>query len=320
MSGVKGHMPVSRQRILLFLKGMAMGAADSVPGVSGGTVALMTNIYEELIDAIRAIDLQVLVILKNAGIKPAWTHIHGNFLLTLFAGIVTSLLLLGRLILTLMDNSLPYLLAFFAGLVLASIRYVASGISQWSIQRGLLLAAGALLALALAFLPLREESGGLVYFFFSGAIAICAMILPGISGAFILVLLGAYGPVLEALTEFDVPVVLVFAAGCACGLMGFSRVLSWLLLHRHEATLAMLTGMLAGSLYMLWPWRVATELDLASHAFTSYRHVMPGTYEAITGQGFSPLICLGLLLAGAGLVLLLESLAGQNTGETSATS
>jgi len=307
-----------RRTILLFLKGMAMGAADSVPGVSGGTIALITNIYEELIDAIRSVDLQALVILRREGLKAAWRHVNGNFLVTLLAGILSSLLLLGHLILVLMDNYLPYLLAFFGGLVLASIRYVGKGVGGWTAKHMALLLTGALFALALAFLPLRENSGGLLFYFFSGAIAICAMILPGISGAFILVLLGAYGPVLEALTGFDLPIVTVFAAGCACGLLAFSRVLSWLLHHHHAATLAALTGMLTGSLYLLWPWRVATELTLDSHAFTRYEHVLPGTYLQATGQSCSPLICLGLLVAGAVLVLLLESLAGNNNKENSA--
>lgn len=305
--------------MILFLKGMAMGAADSVPGVSGGTVALITNIYAELVDAIKSLGWYVLVVWKRDGFYAAWRYINGSFLLTLFAGILSSLLLLGRLILTLMDSYLPYLLAFFAGLVLASIRFVGMEIRQWTLNRVALLLSGAAIALALAFLPLRDSSGGLVYYYFCGAIAICAMILPGISGAFILVLLGAYGPVLEALTGFNIPVIVVFAAGCLSGLMLFSRLLSWLLHHRHEATLAALTGMLIGSLYLLWPWRVATALEISNHEFTRYQHVLPDTYAEATGQAFSPLVCLGLLVAGIVLVLLLESIAGNNKAKTTAT-
>jgi putative membrane protein len=311
-------MQIDRHTLVLFLKGMAMGAADSVPGVSGGTVALITNIYEELVDAIRSLGWPVLVVWKQEGPGAAWRHINGTFLLTLGTGILTSLLLLGRLILVLMENYLPYLLAFFAGLVLASIRYVGMGVAHWNLQRLALLLAGAGFALALAFLPLRESSGGLLYYFFCGAIAICAMILPGISGAFILVLLGAYAPVLEALTGFDVPVIAVFAAGCLSGLMLFSRLLSWLLHSHHEATLAVLTGMLAGSLYLLWPWRLATEIELGSHAFTRFQHVSPGTYAEATGQAISPLLCVLLLAVGIALVLLLESVAGNNKPETTA--
>lgn len=287
-----------------------MGAADSVPGVSGGTVALITNIYEELVDAIKSLGWHVLVLWKQEGFGAAWRYINGNFLLTLVAGILTSLLLLGRVILGLMDNYLPYLLAFFAGLVTASIHYVSAFVSNWNAPRVGLLALGILLALLLAFLPLRESAGGLPYYFFCGAIAICAMILPGISGAFILVLLGAYGPVLEALTHFEWQIIFAFAAGCLCGLMVFSRLLSWLLHHYHEATLSVLVGMLAGSLYLLWPWRVPLEVSLDSHAFTRYEHVLPATYTQLTGNEFSPVFCVILFVIGVILVLLLETFAG----------
>ena len=301
---------MNKQRGLLFLKGMAMGAADSVPGVSGGTIALITNIYEELVDSIHSLGWHALVVCKQNGFKAAWEYINGGFLLTLFAGILTSLLLLGRIILVLMENYLPYLLAFFAGLVLASIRFVANNISRWNPGVVALFLMGLALAMSLAILPLGEANDSLIYYFFCGAIAICAMILPGISGAFILVLLGAYGPVLEALTQFNVPVIIVFALGCLSGLMLFTRLLSWMLHHYHDGSMATLTGMLAGSLYLLWPWRVATEMILNDHAFTRYEHVMPETYAQSTGLMFSPYISLGLMIAGLMLVLLLEVLAG----------
>lgn len=287
-----------------------MGAADSVPGVSGGTVALITNIYEELVDAIKAISWHVLLVWKKEGFAAAWHSINGNFLLTLLLGILSSLLILGRIVLTLMENYLPYLLAFFAGLVLASIYYVGRQIRKWDMAAILLLLAGMGLAIGLAILPQAQASNSLLYYFFSGAIAICAMILPGISGAFILVLLGVYGAVLEALTGFNWLVIGVFVSGCVCGLMAFSRLLSWLLHKHHHLTLSALTGLLVGSLYLLWPWRVATELDLDSHAFTQYQHVTPGQYLVLTDTAFSPWLCLALVVCGAGLVLVLEFLAG----------
>lgn len=303
-------MLINRHRVILFLKGMAMGAADSVPGVSGGTVALITNIYEELLDAIKSISWHVLLVWKKEGIAAAWQSINGNFLLTLLLGILSSLLILGRLVLALMENYLPYLLAFFAGLVLASIYFVGKQISKWNMATALLLLAGMGLAIGLAILPQVQPSDSLLYYFFSGAIAICAMILPGISGAFILVLLGVYGAVLEALTGFNWLVIAVFGSGCACGLMAFSRLLSWLLHQHHNLTLSALTGLLVGSLYLLWPWRVATELELDSHAFTQYQHVSPDQFLILSGTAFPPWVCLCLVACGAGLVLLLEFLAG----------
>jgi len=308
---------ISRERALLFLKGMAMGAADSVPGVSGGTIALITNIYEELVDAIRAIGPHVLVTWKREGFPVAWREINGNFLLTLLLGIISSLLLFGRVILVLMDSYLPFLLAFFSGLVMASIFYVTRLVSRWNALNLILFIAGTGFAILLASLPLAQSSNHLLYYFFSGAIAICAMILPGISGAFILVLLGVYGPVLEALTNFEWVVIGVFAGGCACGLMLFSRILSWLLHHHHDRTLSTLIGLLVGSLYLLWPWRVATELNFNSHAFTQFRHVSPGDYQLLTGSAVSPWLVMFLIVIGAGLVLLLETVAVPGKGELS---
>ena len=310
-----------RKTLLLFLKGMAMGAADSVPGVSGGTVALITNIYEELVDSIKSFGWQALVVWKKDGIKAAWQHINGVFLLTLFAGILTSLLLSGRVIIGLMENYLPYLMAFFAGLVIASIRFVAGNIAIWKVTSVIMaFLLGFLVAIVLAILPLADASNSPVYYFFCGAIAICAMILPGISGAFILVLLGAYASVLEALTQFNLSLIGIFASGCIAGLMLFSRFLSWLLHNHHDGTMSALTGMLAGSLYLLWPWRLANEINMGDHTFTRYEHVLPDTYVLMTGTVFSPLICAGLLLLGIFLVLLLEFVAGnittQITGNT----
>ncbi len=302
---------LERKTILLFFKGMAMGAADSVPGISGGTVALITNIYTELVDAIKSFGWQALLVWKNEGFKAAWHYTNGSFLLTLFAGILTSLLLLGSVIIALMENYLPYLMAFFAGLVLASIRFVAGNISIWKVPAVIMpFFVGFFIAVILAILPLADASNSPLYYFFCGAIAICAMILPGISGAFILVLLGAYAPVLEALTQFNLSIIGIFATGCITGLMLFSRILSWLLHQHHDGTMSTLTGMLTGSLYLLWPWRLPNEINIGDHSFTQYEHVLPDTYTLMTGSIFSPIICTGLLLLGGGLVLLLEFVAG----------
>ena len=308
---------MNRARFKLFLKGMAMGAADSVPGVSGGTVALITNIYEELVDAIKSLGWHVLVVWKQDGFMTAWRYCKGDFLLTLMTGILCSLLILGRLILGLMENYLPFLLAFFAGLVLASLYFLSRNISRWNLPAILLFLTGMSLALLLANLPIAAANNSMLYYFVSGAIAICAMILPGISGAFILILLRVYGSVLEALTGFNWPVIIVFASGCLFGLMLFSRLLSWLLHQHHDLTLSTLTGMLAGSLYLLWPWRVAIDISLQTHAFTSYQHTWPGTYTELTGVVFSPIVGLLLVACGVVVVLLLEFVADNKPGSES---
>ena len=305
----------ARQRLLLFSKGLAMGAADSVPGVSGGTVALITGIYEELVDSIHNIGWQALRIWKEQGMRAAWRYINGDFLITLVSGILLSLLVLARLVILLLENFRPYLMAFFAGLLLASIRFVAMNIRVWRGTEYSLLLAGAAGAGVLAFMPMGEPGSSLPMYFIYGAIGICAMILPGISGAFILVLLGAYAPVLSAVAALNLPVMFTFAAGCVFGLMAFSRLLSWLLHHHHDLIMAFLTGMLGGSLIMLWPWQLPAEHLFGEHSIIVYEHLLPGAFRAATGQDISVLACTGLLLVGAALVLLLEYVAGNLVGK-----
>ena len=198
----------NKHRLILFLKGMAMGAADTVPGVSGGTIAFITNIYEELIFSIQACNLQALKILHKQGMKAAWKHINGNFLLTLFCGILSAAFILANVVGFLLDNLEVYVMAFFIGLILASSLFLRKHVLLWSWQRALLLLAGLVFAVSLNLVPESNYEGSLWFLFVCGAIAICAMILPGISGAFILVLLGAYERVLDAVREFDFAVLL----------------------------------------------------------------------------------------------------------------
>ena len=179
-------------RLLLFLKGMAMGAADTVPGISGGTIAFIANIYEELIFSIQSCNLQALRVLRRQGLQAAWVFINGNFLLTLFCGILSAAFILANIVGFLLDNFEVYVMAFFIGLILASSLFLRKHVSKWNWLSGFCLLAGVLFAVSLNLLPARENDAGLWFMFVCGAIAICAMILPGISGAFILVLLGAY--------------------------------------------------------------------------------------------------------------------------------
>lgn len=303
-----------KSKLLLYLKGMAMGAADSVPGISGGTVALITNIYEELIFSIQSVNHHALKLLLREGPAAAWRHINGTFLVVLLAGILTSLLLLANVVLFLLANYEPQLLAFFGGLILASCWYMTTRIRIWKPAWLLFGLAGAALAVALAFVPESAGSPSLAYFFFSGALAICAMILPGISGAFILILLGAYGPVLDALRSFELAVILVFAAGCASGLLAFSNLLGWLFRHHHEPTMIFLFGILIGSLYSIWPWKVpvAFRLDSSGEEVpTLYRNLWPGDYARVTGDDFSVLAAALLVVIGFLLVYVLEKTAGK---------
>lgn len=255
-----------RALALLFSKGLAMGAADVVPGVSGGTIAFITNIYEELLDSLKRCNpLALKTLFYGEGslierIQELWHQVNATFLVTLLAGIATSLLLLANLVLYLLEAWREPTMGFFSGLVLASAVCLGYQKSRWNWRQLLLVTAGLLLTVMLAFLP--RAGGGmdsLLYFFFCGAVAICAMILPGISGAFILLLLGAYEPVLSALMNFQLDIIAVLIVGCVIGLLSFANLLSWLFQHHRQATLAVLLGVLLGSLYSIWPWQVAVD-------------------------------------------------------------
>jgi len=314
---------ISRRTLLVFLKGLAMGAADSVPGVSGGTIAFITNIYDELLSSITAVNLRALAILRQQGIGAAWRHLNGPFLLPLLCGILIALVSSANVVVYLLDHHYTYLMCGFAGLILASLWLVGRQFRHWRARDLVLLLLGTVLAISVAMLPQISAPDSLLYIFICGAIAICAMILPGISGAFILLLLGAYAPVLEALVELKLLIVLVFALGCLTGLLSFARLLSWLLRTRRQSTLALLLGILGGSLYSLWPWRqllVCNPQEAAcipdEHAFRYYQNAAVQSADILTGAPVSLSVCVLLAFAGAALVLGIEYL-GERYGKLS---
>ncbi|MDX1314139.1 MAG: DUF368 domain-containing protein [Eudoraea sp.] len=243
------------QYFVLALKGMAMGAADVVPGVSGGTIAFISGIYEELISSLSNIGPKLISILRKDGFKAAWKALNGNFLLAVFVGIAISIISLAKLISWLLVNQPILLWSFFFGLVLASIFFVAKGIKRWSIAVILVFVAGAVLAYYITSLPPSENTGSLPYLFLSGALAVCAMILPGISGAFILVLLGSYKTVLDAVHERDLVIIATVGTGAIFGLLSFAKLLKWMFGNYKNITLALLTGFILGSLNKIWPWK-----------------------------------------------------------------
>ena len=242
--------------IIISLKGMAMGAADVVPGVSGGTIAFISGIYEELLNSISSFKFSLINVLKNEGIKVVWKKINGSFLLALFIGICFSVLSLAKLIENLLENHPILIWSFFFGLVLASIIYIAKQIKLWNIKCYLYLIFGLIFAYYITTLnPVITQNSSPWFLFLAGMIAICAMILPGISGSFILVLLGAYKPILNAINTKDFFSIIIFMAGAVLGLLTFSRVLKWLFSTYKNYTLALLIGFIAGSLNKIWPWK-----------------------------------------------------------------
>lgn len=245
-----------KQNFGLSLRGIAMGAADVVPGVSGGTIAFITGIYDELIDSLNRINLSAFNILIKQGVRPFWSHVNGTFFLFLLSGIFISILSLAKLITYLIDNEPIPVWSFFFGLIIASVLLVIKAIEKWNLGTYAFLAAGIIIAYGITLAGTSSSSTSLMYIFISGAIAICAMILPGISGSFILVIMGSYHVVLDAVKSFDVAVIAVFGTGCVIGLLSFSKLLKYLLAKQRDFTIAMLIGFMIGSLNKVWPWKI----------------------------------------------------------------
>lgn len=236
------------------IKGLAMGAADVVPGVSGGTLAFILGIYERLLTAISSVNLTAVKLLLHGRFKALWQYIDGTFLLCLFSGILLSIFSLANVISYLLEHRPVPLWAFFNGLILASLPVLLRSVS-WTVLRFILFSIGVVFAVAVGMLaPVHLDPAPYMYFI-AGAVAICAMILPGISGSFILLIFGMYGPIMLAVTELQFGVLALVASGCVIGLLSFSRLLNWLLKHFHDATLALLTGVVVGALYRIWPWQ-----------------------------------------------------------------
>ncbi len=251
--------------ILISLKGVGMGAADVVPGVSGGTIAFITGIYEELLLSIKLINLEHLSLLLKGEVKTFWQKINGNFLLSIAVGIAFSLLTLAKLMSFLLESYPIMVWSFFFGLIIASAIYVGKGIKRWNASTLIFLILGAAVAYFISSISPVEANTSYWFVFLSGVIAICAMILPGISGSFILLLLGMYKYIMNALSDFNVLVIACFAMGAGIGIISFSNILSWLLKKYYNQTIALLAGFMIGSLNKIWPWKEVVETFVNRH-------------------------------------------------------
>ncbi|GAB3169204.1 DUF368 domain-containing protein [Telluribacter humicola] len=293
-----------------------MGAADVVPGVSGGTIAFITGIYEELLGSIRSVNGEAIKLLLSFKLADFWRHINGTFLVVLLSGIGFSVLTLSRVILFLLDNYPELLWSFFFGLIVASAVVVGKKISSWSVGVILLGLAGAAIAYFFTVATPTQTPEAYWFIFLSGAIAICAMILPGISGSFLLVLLAKYEFILNSVKELKIDIVAVFAAGCLVGILSFSHVLNWALKNYHNATVALLTGFMVGSLNKVWPWKETLETYTDRHGVVKplvQQNVMPGIYETITGQDSYLALAVVLAVVGFMLVYLIDRFTDNDT-------
>ncbi|WP_205737959.1 DUF368 domain-containing protein [Granulosicoccus antarcticus] len=299
----------------LFFKGLAMGAANVIPGVSGGTIALITGIYERLINAIKRCDLTAARLFLKGEWKACWAHVDGQWLTTLLAGVAISIVSLARLFEFLLEHYESYTMAFFFGLILLSILYVARGVSRWSTTTYLALLIGTAIAVGIAMLAPASPNDNMLYVFLCGVLAISSMILPGLSGSFVLILLGNYALVLGAISSFSLGILIPLALGCAFGLVVFSHVLAWVFKRYADATLAVMTGFVIGSLVVIWPWKnaITHTVERAGkpprEVVTSYEWFMPQLNDSSTW------IALSLILAGAVAIMLMEKVAGSSNDQ-----
>ena len=298
-----------KEYVVIGLKGMAMGAADVVPGVSGGTIAFISGIYEELLESISNINFKLLKTLKSAGIKAAWKQVNGSFLLALFTGIFISIISLAKTIKWLLENEPVLLWSFFFGLVLASIIYIGKQVELWNAKIITLFILGISLGYAVTILsPTNVGEINYLFLVFAGAIASCAMILPGISGSYILLLLGAYPIVMTAITTKDYKIIGAIAVGVIIGLLSFARLLKWLFLNYKNQMLIVLTGLMLGSLNKVWPWKEAISTYIDRHGVT--KPLVEQSISPISFDGDPKLIlAITLAIVGFGLILLMEKLA-----------
>lgn len=304
-----------------------MGIAEAIPGVSGGTIAFVTGIYERLLLAISAVDLSCISLLVRGRWKELWTKIDGSFLLALGGGMIVGIGVSVFTITELLERFPEYLWAFFFGLIAASAVYIASTVSAWKLGQILLLIAGVAIALLVCTLSPVQGSSHPLYLIICGMIAISALILPGVSGSFMLLILGLYATVLGALRGFvetqqmeQLQIIIFFAVGCLLGLVIFSRVVSWAFQTYRDPMLALMTGFVLGSLYKIWPWRNAVLLmndsgeelpytvglastELSEMKVLSEKLVLPGDYLMGSPHTAIVLVC---ALLGAAIVFLMS--------------
>jgi len=287
---------------------MAMGAADVVPGVSGGTIAFITGIYEELINSIKSIPA-AFKILFTKGIKDFWQQINGGFLLSLFIGILLSLLSLARVFSELMEKEPILLWSFFFGIIVASAITVGKTITKWDVVNVISLLIGIVVAYIVTVITPANTPESFWFLILTGAIAICAMILPGISGSFILLLLGKYAFVLAAVKDFNFEVIAYVGTGAVLGLLLFSNALSWLLNNFKNATTAVLAGFMVGSLNKVWPWKEALEFYENSDGELKplvESNISPFTFENITNTDSQLYLAIGLAIVGFLIITIFD--------------
>ena len=295
-----------KREVVLFLKGMAMGIANIIPGVSGGTIALITRIYEEFINSLKSFDLKALKLLLSFRFKEFIDHTNLYFLISVLGGSLFSMFSIAKLFEYLFDFYPEELWSFFFGLIIASVYYIALRVKKWRIGSYVFFIIGTSTAVALALLSPSSENTNLVYIFICGIIGVSGMLLPGLSGSFILILMGNYKLLMvDSINEsvklnIDYIIYLsIFILGSVVGLFGFSHIISWLFKHFKDYVLSLLTGFILGSLLIIWPWKIIAENELIESWYLPTLNI-------------STFISIFLMLIGFYIVLKLESFSKDN--------
>ena len=288
---------------VLFIKGMAMGAANVIPGVSGGTIALITGIYKELIDAIKSFDMEAIKLFFGFKWKAFAQKTNLKFLVPVLTGLIVAILSLARLFEYLFVHYPVFIWAYFFGLVLASVYYVGKTVERWYTATYISFIIGTAIAIVVSIMHPATENSHPVYLFFSGVISIISMILPGLSGSFVLILLGDYQLVaIKAINHFDLKIIIPFALGAVVGLIAFSHFLSWLFKNYKNQTIALLTGFILGSLSVLWPWKKAVYLMQNGEILTKHGKKIISYYDKVLPPAYDLHFFLAVVLMIVGII------------------
>jgi putative membrane protein len=298
----------------LFFKGVGMGAANVIPGVSGGTIALITGIFEELIDSIKSFDLTAIRLLFKGKFKEFATHVNLGFLIMIFFGVAASIVSLAKLLEFLFNDYPVQVWAYFFGLILASVYFVGKTIDKWNLSVIITFVIGAAIAIGISMLSPATKNESFIYLMLCGVVAICSMILPGLSGSFVLILMGNYElVVIDAINNMRIDILLPVLLGAVVGLIAFSHLLSWVYKKFKNQTISLLTGFILGSLAILWPWKnTIYKTDALGNILTKDdgEMVIQG-YQRFIPETFSTEVIVAILLALAGIasIWLVESWA-----------
>ena len=296
-----------RESISLILKGIGMGAANVIPGVSGGTIALITGIFEKLINSIKSFDLKALRLILKGNFKDFFSRVNMGFLLSVFSGIFISILTLAKILGYLFENHPVYIWAYFFGLILASVYFVGKRIEKVDIWVVITFLAGTLIAVLLSVLSPATENTRIYYLILCGIVAICSMILPGLSGSFVLILMGNYELIfIQAVNEFDMGILIPVGVGAVLGLLAFSHILSWIFKRYKDQTISLLTGFILGSLSILWPWKneVFQTNQFGEILLKSGGDPVVIGYEKYFPQQFDNEVIISILLVLTGIITI----------------